>query len=977
MNAEVDDPDVYHQDFTTASAWEEFVDRIEKIIADWKLNQPKTRLPLKKGDLDGEWTTRTEEIHFEGETFSLTSWSLNDTSPNSTEDTETESPSANVSQLQSLVDMMSTCGDFVTASSCPRIAQFYGIRDFLLLKSDARNITSETQAKILLSSVTMALHSTGCEIPAFVQILELWQHFYLGSCIGKDLSADYEMVHLERTPQHCKYLTGLLDTFKSKISRGQQLPSINIAVRLTYTLRMLSPWGSFSSLASSTDVASSVLNVPFGTVTDPISKLHLLATWPQLNDQMVVDSQSYSDLEPMQAHLWSMQIELANNVKGPQLSQLLASLCKLSSEHFSPFLADGPRNPKFGNSLDALTESKVPTFSKVLDKVITGNPSLINRQRKRQGAIPESSLKDILYYLFPDAVTHPENPYPSFDKTNPSSPAKENQRSNMQGIKSAPPDSLVWRLALLIPVIYNSSHSTSGAAHIWFEFVEEMRYRWDKAITIPGVMPGYADHKTCLLHQKLQMLNVCIEKKRARASRTGPAGSVNKGSGAVSDSEGEDEEQFFDCDTAAGEDREDAEMEDAQDTAAVDVKHSLWNQPEGRKSKHPTLRLLNTGEALYIPVTQDLVPKAEDEVEHETAADHLSQAHNYSCTVTLSDMESFKAANPSAALEDFVRWYSPRDWIEDPDGAVDEWGQVKGALSERMRLDNNMWQSLWRDALPVPARRQFRLFDETRSAESVLAWLEGLSALDLARALLPVTAHACVTRVLGEVHADDLLRRLPGLLAAAERLGRHVAAATREPLTAGVPVSTPSAPSAKETVKLYERLVPELEAVEKEICTARSLRSKLCPGLFEVQAGAEAGAEAAVSDDEREMVDFLAALLQLKEVVVPGGARGRIGTNVRGMFAEAQKMAQMLPDAVTATAGRPEWSAASPSVPSSGSSAASLPPFPSADVKEVVMRVVAPRPAPASKPCPQRLYAMHRKDEFRLAGCFARDATFY
>lgn len=66
------------------------------------------------------------------------------------------------------------------------------------------------------------------------------------------------------------YFAGLLDTFKSKISRGQQLPSINIAVRLTYTLRMLSPWESLSSLASSTDIASSVLNVPFGTGADPI-----------------------------------------------------------------------------------------------------------------------------------------------------------------------------------------------------------------------------------------------------------------------------------------------------------------------------------------------------------------------------------------------------------------------------------------------------------------------------------------------------------------------------------------------------------------------------------------------------------------------------------------------------------------------------------------------------------------------------------
>ena len=28
----------------------------------------------------------------------------------------------------------------------------------------------------------------------------------------------------------------------------------------------------------------------------------------------------------------------------------------------------------------------------------------------------------------------------------------------------------------------------------------------------------------------------------------------------------------------------------------------------------------------------------------------------------LSDMESFKAANPGCVLADFVRWHSPRDW---------------------------------------------------------------------------------------------------------------------------------------------------------------------------------------------------------------------------------------------------------------------------------------------------------------------------
>ena len=34
-------------------------------------------------------------------------------------------------------------------------------------------------------------------------------------------------------------------------------------------------------------------------------------------------------------------------------------------------------------------------------------------------------------------------------------------------------------------------------------------------------------------------------------------------------------------------------------------------------------------------------------------------------SVLLADMAAFKAANPGAVLEDFVRWHSPRDWQPD------------------------------------------------------------------------------------------------------------------------------------------------------------------------------------------------------------------------------------------------------------------------------------------------------------------------
>lgn len=45
--------------------------------------------------------------------------------------------------------------------------------------------------------------------------------------------------------------------------------------------------------------------------------------------------------------------------------------------------------------------------------------------------------------------------------------------------------------------------------------------------------------------------------------------------------------------------------------------------------------------------------------------------------VLSSDMAAFKAANPGCCLEDFIRWHSPRDWVQGPDG-------TGGALSPRM-----------------------------------------------------------------------------------------------------------------------------------------------------------------------------------------------------------------------------------------------------------------------------------------------------
>lgn len=73
-----------------------------------------------------------------------------------------------------------------------------------------------------------------------------------------------------------------------------------------------------------------------------------------------------------------------------------------------------------------------------------------------------------------------------------------------------------------------------------------------------------------------------------------------------------------------------------------------------------------------------------------------------------------------------MRWYSPRDYIEEE--TVDEKGGVviKGELSARMKIPSNMWVEAWETAKPVPARRQRRLFDDTREAEKVKKRLRGI-----------------------------------------------------------------------------------------------------------------------------------------------------------------------------------------------------------------------------------------------------------
>lgn len=96
-------------------------------------------------------------------------------------------------------------------------------------------------------------------------------------------------------------------------------------------------------------------------------------------------------------------------------------------------------------------------------------------------------------------------------------------------------------------------------------------------------------------------------------------------------------------------------------------------------------------------------------------------------------MAAFKAANPDAIFEDFIRWHSPGDWENDEtersgpsgnsmDGLKDDW-PPRGRLSQRMSEHGNLWRKIWNDAPALPAYEQKPLLDPNREGEKVLFFL--------------------------------------------------------------------------------------------------------------------------------------------------------------------------------------------------------------------------------------------------------------
>ncbi|KAG9395135.1 rab3 GTPase-activating protein catalytic subunit isoform X2 [Carpediemonas membranifera] len=392
-------------------------------------------------------------------------------------------------------------------------------------------------------------------------------------------------------------------------------------------------------------------------------------------------------------------------------------------------------------SFDSFTVSPVeaPVWTASLVPRV-GEPLTLHGRLVSMARILAASLRSTGTDIFPE----------EFEVTSPGC-VDPLRASSSFGLKADPRGSLLQRVALKAA----DDGSLKHAAGLWRGMVQWMSAHWAERELMPLVGADPPNMAHGLVFQRLAMVNVAIaEYNRNPARYEGvdrapaeedlpPVPEQNaEGDSKGLDNWGDDDLDLSDSDS-------DAEFE------AFDNEPTELPPPRGVLAPMPgTFLLAFPALPLNVPLTQPTPPMSEEKLRvHEEVLIGLAGSDSevrdrYHSAQLLSDMRAFKAANPAAALEDFIRWYSPNDWVPaQPEHNVDialdvelppelkaagvTEATVKNArrvigyqLSPRMAAPTGLWRVLWSSADPVAADEQAPLFDAIGEAETTLVALE-------------------------------------------------------------------------------------------------------------------------------------------------------------------------------------------------------------------------------------------------------------
>lgn len=791
-------------DFTLASSWERFISDIEAVCRQWLADGPNNL--LEKGAVKLDFSQKLYKVKMELK-YAMKSYNM--------EYYFETSSGGKIADGDSTLHDLQLC---------------FGVKDFLVIAPQSASgvVLDSPEASKLLSAIAIALTNCSSLWPAFVPVHDPSRKAYIGiQNMGTVFTRRFEADRIgSQVPVRLMHLEGLYELFVSKFAYStldfaMHLYKVHFTMTSTYRtihhddddLQSLGTekeeygdnHGSETRSRSQWDD-----DCPWSewySAEDPVKGLELTATWSEKTVESSLEMAELENASPHEAEKWMILPFLSPNLDSSEGNRVgFASQLRLL--------------------VDALNMSFDAQFME--DFVSVENPGSDNL--KSSMIVPPPTVLD---RVFKD-LFHEGSQVAAFAK---------GEHKISRAIKGAPFGSLFAQFCL--HALWVGTCNIRAIAVLWIEFIREVRWCWEESQPLPKIQAnGSIDLSTCLINQKLQMLAICIEKKcemnedfqdcvgsnehtydhMEEDSPVGDKTTNNQKHGDEFDGIQDSpltEDRLHGSGTTTS--RPSMKHGDIQST---DLKSSDHNR-RGSAGAVGSTKLLKSYQSMHAPFTQDAPLMTEDMHEERLqAVEAFGNSFSFSAQlekdILSSDMSAFKAANPDAVFEDFIRWHSPGDWENDDNkesgpskrpvtkGLKDDW-PPHGRLSQRMSEQGNLWRKIWNDTPALPVYEQKPLVDPLREGEKILHYLETLRPHQLLEQMV------CTTfRVSADTLNQTNFGGLKQMITKMEQLYRTMASTLK-------PLQTNHVSGNSETIEDLRRLCVIFEHVEKLLTLASSL----------------------------------------------------------------------------------------------------------------------------------------------------------
>ncbi|WOH01469.1 hypothetical protein DCAR_0520853 [Daucus carota subsp. sativus] len=699
----------HFDDFTLASSWERFISEIEAVCRQWLADGPK-KLLEKSADcleISKNLYKVKSELKYLTKNYCMDYYFVN---------------GGNGSIGHWNYDLHD-------------LQLSFGVEEFLVIAPQSASgvVLDAPEASKLLSAVAIALSNSSSLWPAFVPVHVPSRKAYIGiQNMGTVFTRRFESDRIgSQVPVKLMHLEGLYELFISKfvfstLDLSMHRFKVNFTMKLTYKTILHDDENEVerpnAEVYDSNAVSGSEMHrkaqwdedCPWSewySAEDPVKDFDLIIIWTEKTIESSLEMAELENASLHEADKWIITPTFSQNIIGNSVGNIVG----------------------FASQLRLLVNALyISSRAKYIEDYVSAE-SLGSDDMRSSAIIPPPTVLDrVLKDIFHEGKR--ANFSDVGDKTS-------------RNIKGAPLESLFAQFCL--HSLWFGDCNIRAIAVLWIEFVREVRWCWEESQPLPRMLgSGSIDLSTCLVNQKLQMLAICIEKVRQQDKESEDGIESEESVSAYAENHlnppdlatalignvtGEKSNSLSPAPPVA-----DIKSPSVMTSASLKNTDSAMSGSAGIVG---SMMLLNSRQYMHAPFTQDAPIMTEDMHEERLRAAEALGDFSFSAQlekdVLLSDMSAFKAANPDAVFEDFIRWHSPKDWEEDTQDGSNAEGQSetkwppRGRLSARMSDNANSWRKIWNEAPALSVSNQKPLLDPNREGEKVLHYLETLSPYQL------------------------------------------------------------------------------------------------------------------------------------------------------------------------------------------------------------------------------------------------------